>query len=232
MEVFALTPLEAEALRLSLWVSAWAVIGSLPLGIFAAWVLARRNFPGKTLLDGVIHLPLVLPPVVVGYLLLVFLGRKGVLGAPLYKFLGISFAFNWKGAAVASAVVAFPLLVRAIRLSLEAVDQGLEAAARTLGAGPVRVFFTITIPLVAPGILTGIILAFARSLSEFGATITFVSNIPGQTRTLPLALYSLTQVPGGDAGALRLCVISVIVALLALLASEILARRIAVKMKG
>jgi molybdate transport system permease protein len=232
MEIFALTPLEAEALRLSLWVSGWAVAGSLPLGIFFAWLLARRNFPGKTLLDGVIHLPLVLPPVVVGYMLLVFLGRKGMLGAPLYKFLGISFAFNWKGAAVASAVVAFPLLVRAVRLSIEAVDQGLEAAARTLGAGPVRVFFTITIPLVAPGILTGIILAFARSLSEFGATITFVSNIPGQTRTLPLALYSLTQVPGGDAGALRLCVISVIVALMALLASEILARRIAVKMKG
>ena len=153
----------------------------MPLGIAIAWLLARRNFPGKTLLDGVIHLPLVLPPVVVGYLLLVFLGRKGILGAPLYKALGISFAFNWKGAAVASAVVAFPLLVRAIRLSIEAVDQGLEAAARTLGAGPVRVFFTITIPLVAPGILTGIILAFARSLSEFGATITFVSNIPGQT---------------------------------------------------
>ncbi len=232
MEALYLTPLEAEALRLSLWVSGWAVAGSLPLGIAIAWLLARRNFPGKTLLDGVIHLPLVLPPVVVGYLLLVFLGRKGILGAPLYKALGISFAFNWKGAAVASAVVAFPLLVRAIRLSIEAVDQGLEAAARTLGAGPVRVFFTITIPLVAPGILTGIILAFARSLSEFGATITFVSNIPGQTRTLPLALYTLTQVPGGDAGALRLCVISVIVALLALMASEILARRITSKVKG
>ncbi len=232
MELFSLTPLEAEALRLSLWVSLWAVAGSLPLGILAAWVLARGNFPGKALLDGIIHLPLVLPPVVIGYLLLVLLGRKGMLGAALYNTFGISFAFNWKGAAVASAVVAFPLLVRAIRLSIDSVDQGLEAAARTLGAGPVRVFFTITIPLVVPGILTGVILGFARSLSEFGATITFVSNIPGETRTLPLALYTLTQVPGGDAGALRLCVISVIVAMLALMASEILARRVALKMKG
>jgi len=232
MESFSLTPLEAEALRLSLWVSLWAVAGSLPMGILAAWVLARGNFPGKTLLDGLIHLPLVLPPVVIGYLLLVLLGRKGMLGEPLYRAFGISFAFDWKGAAVASAVVAFPLLVRAIRLSIEGVDQGLEAAARTLGAGPMRVFFTITIPLVVPGILTGVILAFARSLGEFGATITFVSNIPGETRTLPLALYTLTQVPGGDAGALRLCVISVIVAILALMASEILARRVASIMKG
>ena len=232
MELLTLTPLEAEALRLSLWVSCWAVAASLPLGILAAWMLARRTFPGKTLLDGLIHLPLVLPPVVVGYVLLVLLGRKGLVGEALYRAFGISFAFNWKGAAVASAVVAFPLLVRAIRLSMEGVDQGLEAAARTLGAGPTRVFFTVTIPLVVPGILTGVILAFARSLSEFGATITFVSNIPGETRTLPLALYTLTQVPGGDAGALRLCVISVIVAMLALMASEILARRIASKMKG
>lgn len=232
MDFLTLTPLEAEALRLSLWVSCFAVAGSLPLGIFAAWVLARGNFPGKTLLDGLIHLPLVLPPVVIGYVLLVLLGRKGVLGEALFRAFGISFAFNWKGAAVASAVVAFPLLVRAIRLSIEGVDQGLEAAARTLGAGSLRVFFTITIPLVFPGILTGVILAFARSLSEFGATITFVSNIPGETRTLPLALYTLTQVPDGEAGALRLCVISVIVAMLALMASEVLARRVASKMKG
>lgn len=202
------------------------------MGILAAWVLARRNFPGKTLLDGLIHLPLVLPPVVIGYVLLVLLGRKGILGEVLYRTLGTSFAFNWKGAAVASAVVAFPLLVRAIRLSIESVDRGLEDAARTLGAGPTRVFFTITIPLVMPGILTGVILAFARSLGEFGATITFVSNIPGETRTLPLALYTLTQVPGGDAGAFRLCVISVIVAMLALMASELLAKRVASKMKG
>ncbi len=232
MELFSLTPLEAEALRLSLWVSFWAVAVSLPLGILAAWVLARTNFPGKVLLDGLIHLPLVLPPVVIGYVLLILLGRKGLLGEALYSALGISFAFNWKGAAVASAVMAFPLLVRAIRLSIESVDQGLEAAARTLGAGPAMVFFTITIPLVMPGIVTGVILAFARSLGEFGATITFVSNIPGETRTLPLALYTLTQVPGGDAGALRLCVISAIVAMLALVASEILTRRVASKMKG
>lgn len=232
MELSILTPLEAEALWLSLWVSGWAVAGSLPIGVLVAWLLARRNFPGKTFVDGVIHLPLVLPPVVIGYLLLVLLGRKGVLGSALDRAFGISFAFNWKGAALASAVVAFPLLVRAIRLSIEAQDEGLEAAARTLGAGPARVFFTITIPLVVPGILTGVILAFARSLSEFGATITFVSNIPGETRTLPLALYTLTQIPGGDAGAVRLCVISVIVAMLALMASEILARRVASRMRG
>jgi len=232
MELFSLTPLESEALRLSLWVSFWAVAVSLPLGVLAAWVLARTNFPGKVLLDGLIHLPLVLPPVVIGYVLLILLGRKGVLGEALYSAFGISFAFNWKGAAVASAVMAFPLMVRAIRLSIESVDQGLEAAARTLGAGPAMVFFTITIPLVMPGIVTGVILAFARSLGEFGATITFVSNIPGETRTLPLALYTLTQVPGGDAGALRLCVISAIVAMLALVASEILTRRVASKMKG
>jgi molybdate transport system permease protein len=232
MEAFLLTPLEADALRLSLWVSGWAVAGSLPIGILVAWVLARRNFVGKTFVDGLIHLPMVLPPVVIGYLLLVLLGRRGILGAALYKAFGISVAFNWKGAAVASAVVAFPLLVRAIRLSLDGVDQGLEAAARTLGASPTRVFFTITIPLVVPGILTGVILAFARSLGEFGATITFVSNIPGETRTLPLALYTLTQVPGGEAGAFRLCVISVIVAMLALMASEILARRVAARLRG
>jgi molybdate transport system permease protein len=232
MQLFILTPLEAEALRLSLWVSFWAVAVSLPPGILAAWVLARGKFPGKTLLDGLIHLPLVLPPVVIGYVLLVLLGRKGLVGETLYNAFGISFAFNWKGAAVASAAMAFPLMVRAIRLSTESVDQGLEAAARTLGAGRMRVFLTITIPMVVPGIVTGVILAFARCLGEFGATITFVSNIPGETRTLPLALYTLTQVPGGDAGALRLCIISVIVAMLALMASEILTRRVALKMKG
>lgn len=231
-EFFTLTPIETEALRLSLWISFWAVVASLPPGVLAAWVLARKNFPGKTLLDGLIHLPLVLPPVVIGYVLLILLGRKGLLGEALYSALGISFAFNWKGAAVASAVVAFPLLVRAVRLSVEAVDQGLEAAARTLGASPVRVFFTITLPLTMPGILTGIILAFARTLSEFGATITFVSNIPGETRTLPLALYTLTQVPGGDEGAFRLCVISVILAMIALISSEAMSRHLASRMKG
>jgi molybdate transport system permease protein len=228
----ALSPLEAEAIRLSLLVSFWAVLGSLPLGIGCAWLLARRDFPGKTLVDGMIHLPLVLPPVVVGYGLLVLLGRKGPLGAWLYDTLGVTIAFTWKGAAIASAVIAFPLLVRAIRLSFEAVDKGLEEAARTLGAGPFDVFFTVTLPLVAPGILTGVILAFARSLSEFGATITFVSNIPGETRTLPIALYTLTQSPGGAEGAMRLCVISVAIAMLALMASEILARRIRRRLGG
>jgi molybdate transport system permease protein len=228
---FSLSPIEAEALKLSLWVSIWAVIGSLPLGVAAAWALARKSFPGKMILDGIIHLPLVLPPVVVGYFLLVALGRNGFLGA-LFAKIGIVFAFNWKGAAVASAVVAFPLLVRSIRLSIEGVDRGLESAARTLGAGPVRVFFTITLPLALPGLLTGIVLAFARSLSEFGATITFVSNIPGETRTLPLALFTATQVPGGDATAFRLCVISVVLAFAALVFSEMSSRRMATKLKG
>lgn len=227
-----LSPLEWEALRLSLWVSAWAIAGSLPPALATAWVLARYHFPGKTLLDGLVHLPLVLPPVVTGYILLVLLGRRGVIGAWLYNSLGITLAFTWKGAAVASAVLAFPLLVRAIRLSLESVDRGLEEAARTLGAGPWRVFFTITLPLSLPGVLTGMVLAFARGLGEFGATITFVSNIPGQTRTLPLALYSVLQVPGGEDAALRLCVISMSLALVSLLASEILARRLAVRLGG
>jgi molybdate transport system permease protein len=227
-----LTDVEAQALRLSLVVSVWAVAASLPLGIGVAWLLARRRFPGKHLLDGIIHLPLVLPPVVIGYLLLVLLGRKGVIGAWLYQVAGITLAFNWKGAVLASAVMAFPLLVRAVRLSLENVDQGLEAAARTLGAGPLRVFFTVTLPLMAPGIITGIILAFARSLGEFGATITFVSNIQGQTQTMPLALYTLTQVPDGETGAMRLCVLSVLLAMAALVCSEILTRRFAARMKG
>jgi molybdate transport system permease protein len=228
----SLTPLEIEALRLSLLVSGWAVAGSLPLGILCAWLLARVEFPGKSLVDGIIHLPLVLPPVVVGYFLLVMLGRRGPVGAALHDWFGITLAFTWKGAAIASAVIAFPLMVRAIRLSLEGVDRGLEQAARTLGCGPLRTFFTVTLPLVAPGLLTGVILGFARSLSEFGATITFVSNIPGETRTLPIALYALTQVPGGDDAALRLCVISVVVAFAALLAAEVLARRVQARLKG
>lgn len=230
--MFTLTPLEIEALYLSLLVSGWAVVASLPFGILCAWILARLNFPGKSLVDGLIHLPLVLPPVVVGYFLLVVLGRRGIVGSKLLEWFDITLAFTWKGAAIASAVIAFPLMVRAIRLSLENVDRGLEQAARTLGAGPFRTFFTVTLPLVAPGVLTGVILAFARSLSEFGATITFVSNIPGETRTLPIALYALTQVPGGDEAALRLCVISVAVAFAALLASEILSRRMAARLKA
>ncbi len=232
MNLFALSPLEIEALRLSLWVSGWAVATSLPLGILVAWMLARLRFPGKSLVDGLVHLPLVLPPVVIGYLLLVLFGRRGVVGAWLYKVLGITFAFNWKGAALAAGVMAFPLLVRAVRLSLESIDQGLESAARTLGAGPLRVFFTVTLPLVVPGLIAGAILAFARSLGEFGATITFVSNIQGETQTLPLALYTLTQVPGGEWGAMRLCVISVVLGMAALVASELLSRRFAARMEG
>jgi len=227
-----LTPVEFEALRLSLWVSLWAVSGSLPLGILTAWVLARLRFPGKQLLDSLVHLPLVLPPVAVGYLLLILFGRRGLMGAFLYEHLGITFAFDWKGAALASAVMAFPLLVRSVRLGIENVDRGVEAAARTLGAGPLRLFFTVTLPLAVPGLLTGIILAFARSLGEFGATITFVSNIQGQTQTLPLALYTLTQVPGGESGALRLCLLSILVSLIALVFSEITARRFAARVRG
>lgn len=226
MELFHLTQLEVEAIRLSLWVAAWAVLSSLPPGVLMAWLLARKRFPGKTLLDGLIHLPLVLPPVVVGYGLLVLMGKRGTLGAFLFETFGVTFAFNWKGAALASAVMAFPLLVRAVRLSIEHVDPGLETAARTLGAGPVRVFFTVTLPLILPGVLSGAVLGFARSLGEFGATITFVSNIPGQTRTLPLALYTLTQVPGGENGAVRLCIIAVIIALMALVISETFAQRL------
>lgn len=219
-----LTPLEWEALRLSVWVATLAVAASLPLGVAAGWALARLQFPGKVVVDGILHLPLVLPPVVVGYLLLVVFGRAGPLG-PLMDALGVPLAFSWRGAVVAAAVVAFPLLVRSIRLSVEAVDAGLEDAARTLGAAPWRVFSTITLPLMAPGILTGSVLAFARALSEFGATITFVSSIPGQTRTLPLALYAAAQVPGQEAAAARLCALSVVVAFVTLLASEGLARR-------
>jgi len=224
-----LTPLETEAVRLSLRVAVAAVAGSLPIGLFIAWLLARREFPGKTIVNGLVHLPLILPPVVVGYLLLVLLGRRGPLGAWLYDVFGITIAFTWKGAAIASAVMAFPLMVRAIRLSLESVDRRLEHAARTLGASPLRVFLTVTLPLTMPGILTGIVLGFARSIGEFGATITFVSNIPGETRTLPLALFSMVQTPGGDQGAVRLVIISVVLAMAALVASEVLARRISAR---
>jgi molybdate transport system permease protein len=224
--VLELSPLEQEALALSLRVAVVSVLFSLPFGLMVAWVLARREFFGKTLVNGLVHLPLVLPPVVVGYLLLLLLGREGPLGGFLYDVFGITVAFTWKGAAVAAGVMSFPLMVRAMRLSLELVDQRLEAAARTLGAGRFDVFLTVTLPLMSPGILAGAILAFARSLGEFGATITFVANIPGETRTLPLALYSLVQTPGGEAGALRLVVLSILLALVALGASEVLARRL------
>lgn len=227
-----LTAEEWEVLRLSLKVALWSVAGSLPPAIVIAYVLARVRFPGKSLFDAFVHLPLVLPPVVIGYFLLLLLGRRGPLGAFLDAYFGITFSFRWTGAAVACAVMGFPLMVRAIRLSLEAVDEKLEAAARTLGAGRLRVIATITLPLALPGIITGTLLSFARSLGEFGATITFVSNIPGETRTLPLAIYTYTQVPTGDAYALRLSAISIIVSLAALLVSEIMARRAIAAMKG
>jgi molybdate transport system permease protein len=227
-----LTPLEIEALELSLLVGVTSIIASLPFALACAWLLARRDFWGKSLFDGIVHLPLVLPPVAVGFALLVLFGRNGIIGAFLYRTFGIVFAFNWKGAALASAVMAFPLMVRAMRLSLEAVDQRLEAAARSLGSSPRRVFFTITLPLTAPGILTGAILGFARSVGEFGATITFVSNIPGQTRTLPVALYTLTQIPDSDLPAWRLAGLSVALALAALIGSELLARRLGQRLRG
>ncbi len=216
---------EWQAVILSLQVSTLAVVVSLPFGILMAWVLVRCRFPGKALLDSIIHLPLVLPPVVVGYLLLVVMGRRGVVGSWLYDWFGISFAFSWRGAVLAAAVMSFPLMVRAIRLALEGVDQKLEQAARTLGAGRWRVFATITLPLTLPGIIVGTVLAFARSLGEFGATITFVSNIPGETRTIPSAMYTLIQTPGGEGAAARLCLISICLALVSLLISEWLARQ-------
>ncbi|GKX54295.1 molybdate ABC transporter permease [Leminorella grimontii] len=219
-----LSAYELEALLLSLKVAAVAVAFSLPIGIMVAWVLARCQFPGKALVDSIIHLPLVLPPVVIGYLLLIGMGRKGVIGQWLYEWFGFSFTFSWRGAALASAVIAFPLMVRAIRLALEAVDGRLEQAARTLGAGFWRVLFTVTLPLAFPGLLAGVVLAFARSLGEFGATITFVSNIPGETRTIPLAMYTLIETPGAEGDAARLCLIAILLSLLSLLMSEWLAR--------
>jgi molybdate transport system permease protein len=230
--VLTLGPDELMAIRLSLRVALWAVIVSLPAGIAVALLLARARFWGKTALEGLVYLPLVLPPVVTGYLLLLVFGRRGLLGAFLADTFGIVFAFRWTGAALASAVMGFPLLVRAVRLSVEAVDRKLEAAAGTLGAGPGWVFATVTLPLMAPGILAGAVLAFARSLGEFGATITFVSNIPGETQTLPTALYTFTQVPGGDAGALRLSLIAIAISMAALVAAEVLGRRLARRLEG
>ncbi|MDE0393007.1 MAG: molybdate ABC transporter permease subunit [Rhodospirillales bacterium] len=228
----ALTPLEVEAIMLSLRVAGWAVLISLPLGIAVAWLLARHRFPGWAVVNGLVHLPLVLPPVVVGFVLLLLLGRQGPLGAWLDDWFGITLAFTWQGAAVAAAVVSFPLMVRAIRLSIEGMDRRLETAARTLGAPPAWVFVSISLPLMAPGVLTGAILAFARCLGEFGATITFVSNIPGETRTLPLALYTYTQVPGGLDGAFRLMVIAIVIAFAALVGSELLARVVRRRLEG
>jgi len=220
-----LSPDEWQILALSVRVAIVSVVCSLPVAVLVALVLARLEFPGKTLLDALVPLPLVLPPVVVGFALLVLFGKRGPIGSLLDAWFGFTFAFRWTGAALASALMGFPLMVRAIRLSIEAVDRRLETAARTLGGSPVFVFASVTLPLALPGIVTGTLLSFARGLGEFGATITFVSNIPGETRTLPLAIYTFTQVPGGDAQALRLSVVAVVVSMLALAASEWLTRR-------
>lgn len=230
--MFALSADEWAVIGLSLKVAFWSVLCSLPLALATAWLLARTRFYGKSLFDALVHLPLVLPPVVIGYFLLLLLGRRGPLGALLDEYFGIVFAFRWSGAAVAAAIMGFPLMVRAIRLSIEAIDSGLEDAARTLGATRLRVFFTITLPLALPGVFTGTLLSFARSLGEFGATITFVSNIPGETQTLPLAIYTLTQVPGGDAAALRLSLIAIVLSVLALMVSEWLVRRSQQRARG
>lgn len=227
-----LTADEWRAVALSLRVSFWAMLLSLPFGIWVAYVLARHNFWGKQLVNTLVHLPLILPPVVTGYLLLLTFGRRGPVGGLLEQCCGLVFAFRWTGAALAAAVMAFPLMVRAIRLAIEAVDPGLEQAASTLGASRFWVFVTVTLPLILPGVVAGAILAFAKAMGEFGATITFVSNIPGQTQTLPSAIYSFLQVPGGDAQALRLVVIAIAIALAALLLSEGLGRAVARRIAG
>ena len=229
--MFELTPEEWTAVALSLRVSLVAMVVSLPFGIAVAWLLARKDFWGKALLDGLVHLPLVLPPVVTGYLLLITFGRKGAVGSFLADF-GIVFSFRWTGAALACGVMAFPLLVRAIRLSFEAIDRRLEDAASTLGARPLSVFFTVTLPLALPGVIAGMVLGFAKALGEFGATITFVSNIPGETQTLSAAIYTFTQIPGGDAAAGRLVIVAIVIALAALVASEWFARRAGMRYHG
>lgn len=226
-----LGPAEWQALALSLRVAFWATLVSLPFGVFTAYALARWRFPGRQVVNGLVHLPLVLPPVVTGYLLLLGFGNQGPFGQAL-ALVGLSVAFHWTGAALAAAIMAFPLMVRAIRLSLEAVDPGLEEAAATLGASRARVFATVTLPLILPGLLAGTVLAFAKAMGEFGATITFVSNIPGETRTVPSAIHAFLQVPGGEDSAMRLVIVSVTVALLALFLSEVLSRRIAARVAG
>ncbi|WP_170516840.1 molybdate ABC transporter permease subunit [Ruegeria atlantica] len=226
-----LGPAEIEALRLSLRVSFWATLVTLPFGIFVAYALARWRFPGRQLLNGLVHLPLILPPVVTGYLLLLTFGIQGPMGRLLGEF-GIVVAFRWTGAALAAGIMAFPLMVRAIRLSIEAVDPKLEQAGATLGASRPFVFATVTLPMILPGVIAGSILAFAKAMGEFGATITFVSNIPGQTQTLPSAVYAFLQVPGGEGAATRLVVISIIIAMGALLLSEYIGRRAAARVSG
>ncbi|QEE39562.1 MULTISPECIES: molybdate ABC transporter permease subunit [unclassified Methylobacterium] len=229
--MFGLPPDAWNAVTLSLRVASVATLASLLPGLAVAWLLARRRFPGRALLDGLVHLPLILPPVVTGYLLLLALGRRGFLGSALAE-IGIVFAFRWTGAALACAVMGFPLMVRAMRLSIEAVDPRLEQAAGTLGASPLAVFLTVTLPLSLPGCIAGAVLAFAKAMGEFGATITFVSNIPGETQTLPSAIYTLTQVPGGEGPALRLTLISVALSVAALLVSEFLASRAARRLQA
>lgn len=227
-----LTPQDWTAVLLSLRIATVATAVSLPFGIAIAMLLARKDFWGKTLVDAVVYLPLVLPPVVTGYLLLITLGRRAPVGAFLADHFGIVFAFRWTGAVISCGVMAFPLMVRAIRLSIEAIDRRLEDAAATLGASPLWVFLTVTLPLALPGVIAGMMLAFARALGEFGATITFVSNIPGETQTISAAIYTLTQVPGGDAAALQLVVVAVIISLGALVASEWFARRATARLHG
>lgn len=227
-----LSPNEWAALQLSLIVSFWATVLSLPVGILTAFALARGRFPGRQILNGLVHLPLILPPVVTGYLLLIVFGRRGPIGGLLEDWFGIILAFKWTGAVLAAAIMAFPLMVRAIRLSIEAVDERLEEAAATLGANRMWTFALITLPLILPGIITGSVLAFAKAMGEFGATITFVSNIPGETQTLPSAIYAFLQVPDGDASAFRLVTISIVVAISALVVSELVATRIARRIAG
>ena len=229
--MFSLTPEEWTAVALSLRIALVATMVALPFGIAVAWLLARKEFWGKALLDGIVHLPLVLPPVVTGYLLLIWFGRKAPIGAFLEQF-GIVFSFRWTGAALACGVMAFPLLVRAIRLSFEAIDRRLEDAASTLGANDAWTFLTVTLPLALPGVIAGMVLCFAKALGEFGATITFVSNIPGETQTISAAIYTYTQIPNGDAAAARLVIVAIVISLIALIASEWLARRAGTRLHG
>jgi molybdate transport system permease protein len=230
--LFDLTPAEWVAVALSLRIAVVATVFALPFGIAMGWLLARKEFWGKTIVDGIVFLPLVLPPVVTGYLLLIWFGRKAPIGAFLDHYFGIVFSFRWTGAALACGIMGFPLMVRPIRLALEAIDRKLEDAAATLGADRFWVFLTVTLPLALPGIIAGVVLCFARALGEFGATITFVSNIPGETQTISAAIYTLTQVPGGDAAAGRLVLIAIALAFAALVASEWLARRAAIRFHG
>lgn len=227
-----LGPEEWQAVALSLKVAFWATLASLPFGLGVALLLARGQFAGRQVLNGLVHLPLILPPVVTGYLLLLTFGRRGPVGEILDTWFGIVLAFRWTGAALAAAIMAFPLMVRAMRLAIEAVDPKLEAAAATLGASRLRVFLTVTLPLIAPGVIAGAVLAFAKAMGEFGATITFVSNIPGETQTVPSAIYAFLQIPGGESAAMRLVLVSVGIAMAALALSEWLARRVARRIAG